>query len=199
METRQLIIESAFIAFIDHGYDRVSLNQIIKSTGLTKGAFYHYFSSKDELIKEVMSNYFFSHLQQTIQHVGSEDQSFQERLDAVFKNVMNVDIKLYSQPNRNIERNDFLKLLFDSMNFNTFMKEMNDFYHEKIVTVMADVLESGKKEGSVKEDIVSEEIAGVFAATVRGTIMITSHMSKEESEKELRTNVGAIMKLIEKK
>ena len=198
METRDLIIETAFITFIDNGYDRISLNKIIKTTGLTKGAFYHYFSSKAELIGEVMNTYFYGHLQKTIDIVDMEGQSFSERMDLVFTNVMNVGISLASHPERVIDRNDFLKLLWESMNLNEKMKDMNNHYQKNIVNVMKRSIEMGKKENEIREDVDPLEIARLLSVTVRGTILMTSHMPKEESEKMLRNNVGAIIKLIKK-
>jgi AcrR family transcriptional regulator len=47
--TRLRILEAAAAAFAEHGYDGVSLNQVIRESGLTKGAFYHHFPSRDEL------------------------------------------------------------------------------------------------------------------------------------------------------
>jgi len=47
--TRMQILEAAAAAFAAHGYDGVSLNEVIRRSGLTKGAFYHHFASRDEL------------------------------------------------------------------------------------------------------------------------------------------------------
>ena len=47
--TRLRILESAAAAFATHGYDGVSLNQLIRESDLTKGAFYFHFASRDEL------------------------------------------------------------------------------------------------------------------------------------------------------
>lgn len=49
LRTRALIIERAAEAFERQGYEGASLNEIIRTTGLTKGAFYHHFDSKDDL------------------------------------------------------------------------------------------------------------------------------------------------------
>jgi AcrR family transcriptional regulator len=35
------------------GYEKFSINKVIASTGMTKGAFFHYFKSKKELIEEI--------------------------------------------------------------------------------------------------------------------------------------------------
>jgi AcrR family transcriptional regulator len=47
--TRLRILEEASAAFAEHGYDGVSLNRLIRDSGLTKGAFYFHFPSRDEL------------------------------------------------------------------------------------------------------------------------------------------------------
>ena len=47
--TRQQIIEAAATAFADHGFEGVALNDIVRASGLTKGAFYFHFASKEEL------------------------------------------------------------------------------------------------------------------------------------------------------
>jgi len=48
-QTRSLIIETAARAFAQHGYDGVSLNDLITATGMSKGAFYFHFPSKEQV------------------------------------------------------------------------------------------------------------------------------------------------------
>lgn len=52
--TRRELIAAARSAFAERGYDSVSLRDITESLGLTKGAMYHHFSSKDELFREAV-------------------------------------------------------------------------------------------------------------------------------------------------
>src|SRR6201987_1693270 len=44
------LLERASVLFVQRGYDNVSLNDLIADAGVSKGAFYHWFPSKDELI-----------------------------------------------------------------------------------------------------------------------------------------------------
>jgi TetR/AcrR family transcriptional repressor of nem operon len=57
-ETRRKIIESARRLFNRHGFDNVSLNQIMAGAGLTHGGFYSYFKSKGDLYVEVLGCFF---------------------------------------------------------------------------------------------------------------------------------------------
>jgi AcrR family transcriptional regulator len=47
---RAEILDHASALFVQRGYDNVSLNDLIADAGVSKGAFYHWFPSKDELI-----------------------------------------------------------------------------------------------------------------------------------------------------
>ena len=52
------IVDSARRLFNRHGFDNVSLGQIMAGAGLTHGGFYSYFDSKSELYAEVLSCFF---------------------------------------------------------------------------------------------------------------------------------------------
>lgn len=47
--TRNSIVETAAHAFAEYGYDGISLNDLVAATGMSKGAFYFHFSSKEEV------------------------------------------------------------------------------------------------------------------------------------------------------
>ena len=47
---RAELLDRAAAVFLRHGYDNVSLNELIADAGVSKGAFYHWFPSKDALI-----------------------------------------------------------------------------------------------------------------------------------------------------
>lgn len=51
---RKAIVESARRLFNRHGFENVSVQQIMAGAGLTHGGFYSYFKSKSDLYKEVL-------------------------------------------------------------------------------------------------------------------------------------------------
>jgi TetR/AcrR family transcriptional repressor of nem operon len=57
-KVRKRIILSARKLFNQHGFDNVSLSQIMAGAGLTHGGFYSYFPSKSDLYAEVLSCFF---------------------------------------------------------------------------------------------------------------------------------------------
>jgi len=55
---KKSIIDSARRLFNRHGFENVSLNQIMAGAGLTHGGFYSYFKSKSDLYAEVLGCFF---------------------------------------------------------------------------------------------------------------------------------------------
>lgn len=56
-KTRGRILEAARILFNRHGYERVTIDQVMAAAGLTRGAFYAHFSCKEELFAEAMASF----------------------------------------------------------------------------------------------------------------------------------------------
>jgi AcrR family transcriptional regulator len=47
------LLAAATRLFADRGYDRTSVQEIVEAAGVTKGALYHYFGSKEDLLQEI--------------------------------------------------------------------------------------------------------------------------------------------------
>jgi AcrR family transcriptional regulator len=58
VEVKRKIVESARRLFNRHGFDNISVDQIMSGAGLTRGGFYSYFESKSELYAEVLGCFF---------------------------------------------------------------------------------------------------------------------------------------------
>ena len=52
--TKEKIQEQAIKLFKEYNYDQVTVMQICKAAGITKRTFYYHFSSKDEIVDELI-------------------------------------------------------------------------------------------------------------------------------------------------
>ena len=59
MNTKELILSTAFRLFASENFEAVSMSRLEKTTGLSKGAFYHHFKSKEEIFIAAMDKFYF--------------------------------------------------------------------------------------------------------------------------------------------
>jgi AcrR family transcriptional regulator len=55
-QSKAAIMQAALELFAQRGFDATSISQIAKEAGISKGLMYNYFSSKEELLKAIVSN-----------------------------------------------------------------------------------------------------------------------------------------------
>lgn len=198
METKDLIIETAFIAFLENGYDRVSLNKIVKNTGLTKGAFYHNFASKSDLMYEVMKRYFFKHLDDTINLIDGSGDSFEEKLSLIIQNVMNVNIRLNGQNGKSVDHEAFFTLFQECTNIDEELKKMTYNQEQKILKIMTSVIDEAIEKDELRDDVDSKVLAGLISVIIRGTMLSNTGLDRKKVKAILNQNLNTLILLIKK-
>ena len=87
--TRARLLEAAAAVFIKHGYAAVSLRDIAKAAGVTKGAIYGHFRSKGQLLVEVIRT-----------QLAERDAQFD--INAVAEQPMDVFVQFINPLSRNL-------------------------------------------------------------------------------------------------
>src|SRR5204862_1799470 len=54
---RAELLDCAQRLFMQKGYERTTINDVIAETGLSKGAFYHHFGAKEDLLEAIASRF----------------------------------------------------------------------------------------------------------------------------------------------
>jgi len=80
---RDELLDIAFELCRSHGFDTMNVEQVTQAAGVAKGTFYHYFSSKDDMLEQLVSRFgdsLFDHLSAAAAQAGGTGS---ERLRAV--------------------------------------------------------------------------------------------------------------------
>lgn len=89
---KEKMTEQAVRLFDQKGFTVTSIQDIVESIGVTKGSFYYYFSSKEELLKEIHMRYIDGLLSKQERILEDDSKSFREKLfDIIHLSI--VDIK----------------------------------------------------------------------------------------------------------
>lgn len=158
-DTKDLILKTAYNMFLYNNYEAVTINSIIKAAGLTKGALYHYYISKEELFKEVVDKYMmentdtsaaFLTLKEFIQYTIDMNKG---KLTKLFINKPNsqLDIPLH-----------YLTITIAAMRYYpNFVKKGAEFYQNQ-VGQWEKSLSQAIKNGEIRDDIDTEATISLF-------------------------------------
>ena len=152
--TRSLILQKAFELIYVHGYQGTSIDDIIATTQVTKGAFFYHFKNKDDMglavIKEVMYTNMYEVLVRPLLHA-----------DDPVKDI-------YKMMKELLLINPFLRVTYGcpANNLIQEMSPLNDAFNlelEKLVTEFRDAIEAcihaGKKAGKVRKNVHARQVA----------------------------------------
>lgn len=86
-DTRTNLINAALRLFGERGYHATSLQDVIRAAGCSKGAFYHYFDSKEDLLL-LFHDTFIDHLLDYAERVREQPGDPLAKLEAVLRHLL---------------------------------------------------------------------------------------------------------------
>lgn len=151
--TRLNILQKAFELIYVNGYQTTSIDDIIATTQVTKGAFYYHFGSKDEMGLAII------------------DEILKPTLTAGFiaplENGSDPVDAIYGLMHHLLMENEFLKVEYGcpAANFTQEMTPWNadfgrvlDDLTKQWTRVMAAAIEKGKKNGFIRKDVDAKQV-----------------------------------------
>ncbi len=160
-QTQQHIIDTAAKLFASRGYNGTSMADLAAAAGLTKGAFYHHFASKEALFFAVIQS-----VREKWQNaVGIEVVQSQNALEQI--------MILLTQHARLLRREPTLCLVMHGLTAE--MEESNpellaalQSVYRDMIAFIEDVIRSGQAQGQIRADADARLIALNIVGLLRG-------------------------------
>jgi TetR/AcrR family transcriptional regulator, transcriptional repressor for nem operon len=163
IDTKEHILRTAFRLFITKSYKAVTMCDLEKATGLTKGAFYHYFKNKEEIYIEVIDKFYISN--QIPRNIDVEENgTLRDYIDLHLNHIEFLASKL--KEIAKIDRPDttLVSLILEAKEyypgFAEKLKEMGDSFFNKWERTIT----RAKLKGEILEDIESDILTENFIA-----------------------------------
>lgn len=184
--TKEHILKATTKLFLQKSFKEVTMKEIVQTTGMSKGAFYHHFSSKDQLFLEIAENFFI--LAQVDFDTFSEESLFEfyhQYLDRT-RHFVPVISEWFSDSNKAVSINFYI-LMFDAMNrYPGFKKKLikrqqieNETWR-KIIAI-------AREKGEIRSSMTDEQITKLFCYIPDGAGLNKLIMGRfESSEDEIR-------------
>ena len=151
--TRQNILQKSFDLIYARGYQNASIDEILATTQVTKGAFYYHFKNKDEMGLAIINELMKPALTQSF---IEPLQNAENPLDAIYNLMYHLLIE-----------NDFLKVEYGcpAANFTQEMTPWNEDFSKALneitqewIKIMTTVIENGKKSGYIRKDVNTKQV-----------------------------------------
>jgi AcrR family transcriptional regulator len=162
IETKKKIYETANELFRKYGYENVSVDSIVEAAGVSKGAFYVHFDSKDTLVATVINDY-----------VNEVDLDYKSYIDSFRAETTSSDILI-----------SLIGKIADILNYTIGCDQMKSLYKAQITksvdtnAVMGytrelykmfnDIIGKGVQQGEFKKDISVDTLAKHCLIAYRG-------------------------------
>ena len=172
--SREDIIREALDQFTHQDYDRVTLNTIAHALEVTKGAIYHYFTSKDALFHDTVT-----YLMDTLEHTTIDTidmtKPIREQLQPFFLlgsiaqgYALMFGIDVFA------DYKNFISLVFSAIKkFPDIEHRLSDLYRTMRI-VFTSLIQAAQERGEVRKEIDAEAIAFEIIAFIEGGLLVSS-------------------------
>ena len=141
-ETVRKILDTAERLFIEKGYERTSLQDIITETGLSKGAIYHHFTSKEGIFYSVCDRIGQRNGEALSRVRDNPSLNGLEKLRAMFKASL--------QPERQAKMFCMMPYLMDNAKF--LATELRSIFTEVVPFFVEPIIRQGMADGSIRTE-----------------------------------------------
>jgi len=162
-ERKAQIINAAQDVFTQKGFNEARMDDIADETGLSKGALYLYFKSKDDLIIAILDRMFQRELKQ-MENLDSDGigaaETIRKMTDTVTKDIlgfMRLAPIVYQ----------FLALAFR----NKYVQKALKTYINRYIEMLTPIIEQGIKSGEFRK-VNAREVAIAMSAIIEGTLLL---------------------------
>lgn len=162
MDTKEKIIQVAFNMFLQKGYKEVSLKQIVDAVGLTKGAFYHHFTGKEQLFRQIVETFLLEGGEDV--YKGLSKDNLKQFMISYLERVIAFMDKMQQELYDNNERMgiSFFTLAFDGLRLFSDFPEKIMKIHENERKTWIEVINNAKKNGEIATSISDKQLAKMF-------------------------------------
>lgn len=193
--TRTKIMDSAEALILDHGFAGTTVDSVIDVAGVSKGAFFHHFSSKAELGKKLVQRYAdedAEHLEQTLKKAeGLSDDPLQQLL---------IFIKLFEQEIESLQE-PFPGCLFASylQQSELFDHNILDIIRESMLlwrTRVLDKLKKIEKKHPPRREVDLESLADMLMVIFEGSFVLSQSLNDNKIIARQLSNYHTYLQLL---
>ncbi|MEJ2355616.1 MAG: TetR/AcrR family transcriptional regulator, partial [candidate division WOR-3 bacterium] len=201
IKTKDKILRTSFDLFLKEGFTDVSINDIIKKGGFSKGGFFHYFKSKDHLFKEIIQSFIIPYIEITARNISGKNKATYDKLKAFFGLISNYDELIRSITNDEaIDGRSLYLLMMEALKKFSYFREQYSEIFLTIYDLIREQLAEGKKKGEIRKDLDLEAVSYEILISYEGALhlwIVEPDMDLDKLNKKLFNSIWNSIKAYE--
>ncbi|MBN1398381.1 MAG: TetR/AcrR family transcriptional regulator [Bacteroidetes bacterium] len=185
-DSKEHILKTSFSLFLQKSYKEVTMNELVTAAGLSKGAFYHYFESKEKLFSEVIDTFYFRNMTIDYSKLSHESlYNFYHDYAKEITKLINESKTFLDTKDREANINYFI-MMFDALKlFPDFRDKLRET-QQKDLDAWSAIVEIGREKGEFESPMSDEQIARMFIYSIDGiAVYLLMNGSYENIENEM--------------
>ncbi|TLS36915.1 TetR/AcrR family transcriptional regulator [Pseudalkalibacillus caeni] len=153
---KQRILETSIELFDKNGFTETSVQDIVEAVGVTKGTFYYYFNSKQELLKDIHLGYIEDLVKQQEKIFSDEAKDTNTKLrEVIFLLIHNIknrkeSARIFFRERKNL-KDDHVEMI----------KSYRDLFRKNLQAVIEEGVEKGEFSRRLNPDMLTRAILGM--------------------------------------
>ncbi|MBE9914164.1 TetR/AcrR family transcriptional regulator [Paenibacillus donghaensis] len=152
---KEKIMKHSITLFESKGFSEASIQDIVNTLGVTKGTFYYYFSSKEELLTQIQLQYIDYMLEEQQRIIEQPDRTWKEKLSGII--LMTIQA---IEGRGSSARIFFRELLHISGDRLAAIKQKRDRFRLNVQSVIEQGIESGEFRDDLPPEMVAFSVLG---------------------------------------
>jgi TetR/AcrR family transcriptional regulator, transcriptional repressor for nem operon len=171
-DSKEHIIVIASKLFLQKSYKEVTMKEIVKETGLSKGAFYHYFESKEQLFKEVLT-YFFTCIKHDYNKYSNKSlyQFYHDYIEGTINLSKEYIEKFRAKSEDGNYVINYFVMIFDALKLYPEFRDLVIIGFDAEIEIWAKRVEQARAAGEIHSSMNDHEIAKTFMYLSDGVAM----------------------------
>jgi TetR/AcrR family transcriptional regulator, transcriptional repressor for nem operon len=169
--TKEHILDTAFKLFSSKGFKEITMQDLVRASGLSKGAFYHYFKSKKEIYELALEKYLFGFIGE-MKFENATEYSLRETIKQLFGKVAYLAENI-QQSKGGGGLSAYMLLLQSALQqpkLREKFKEFGQTYYTEFNRSMKNAIESGE----IRNDLDAEVLTHHIFSIMEGLVLIYS-------------------------
>lgn len=189
-DTKEKILETAFVLLVKNGYNGVSIGDITKALEITRSLPYRYFPSKRDLLFEACKLYYYERF--FPERFDAEKASLKELLEVISQNMERIILGLSRSLGRELSVFDYNVMYFDALRNEPRFKR---YMRSKMLELRA-IAENAVKNSEIKKGISAEFVERVFTDIWSRCAHVQDNASNRINLARILDDIGTFYKLV---